>query len=188
MARQFISKANSEYEKDYKTYFIEGESKDKNVGAPFLIKGQNKDIGVVLIHGYMAAPLEIKELAVYLGRKGIPVYGPRVRGHGTSPEDLAIRSYQEWLASVEVGYAIMQNHCDRVVVGGFSNGAGLALDLAARIDGLAGVFAVCTPLKLQHISTKLVPAVDAWNRLMSRVRFEDARIPTSTICAIRYQV
>ncbi len=175
IAKHFLRKASSEYEEDYKTYFIEGESKDKNVGAPFLIKGQNRDIGVVLIHGYMATPLEIKELALFLGRKGLTVYAPRVKGHGTSPDDLAIRSYQEWLESVEVGYAIMHNLCDRIVVGGFSNGAGLALDLAARIDGVAGVFAVSTPLKLQYISTKLVPAVDAWNRLMSRVRFDDAR-------------
>jgi len=175
LARHILRKAGSEYEEDYKTYFIEGESKDKNVGAPFLIKGQKRDIGVVLIHGYMATPLEIKELALFLGQKGLPVYAPRVKGHGTSPDDLAIRSYQEWLASVEVGYAIMNNLCDRIVVGGFSNGAGLALDLASRIDGVAGVFAVSTPLKLQYISTKLVPAVDAWNRLMSRVRFDDAR-------------
>jgi esterase/lipase len=79
------------------------------------------------------------------------------------------------LHSVEVGYAIVQNLCKRVVVGGFSNGAGLALDLAARIEGLAGVIAVSTPLKLQYISTKLVPAVDVWNRLMGRVHFDDAR-------------
>ncbi len=175
LAKYLLEKASAEYEEDYKTYFIEGESKDKNVGTPFLIKGRNRDIGVVLIHGYMASPLEIKELALFLGRKGLSVYAPRVKGHGTSPDDLALRSYQDWMASVESGYAIMSNLCDRIVVGGFSNGAGLALDLAARIDGVAGLFAVSTPLKLQYISTKLVPAVDAWNRLMSRVRFDDAR-------------
>jgi esterase/lipase/1-acyl-sn-glycerol-3-phosphate acyltransferase len=175
IASNFFKRARLEYEQDYETYFIEGESKEKDVGAPFLIKKRNKKVGVLLIHGYMAAPLEIKELAVFLGRKGLTVYAPRVKGHGTSPEDLAIRSYREWLESVEAGYVVVQNLCDKIVVGGFSNGAGLALDLAARIDGLAGVFAVSTPLKLQHISTKLVPAVDAWNRLMSRVRIEDLR-------------
>ena len=175
IAGDFLKKANLEYEQDYKTYYIEGESKEKDVGAPYLIKGRNKKVGVLLIHGYMAAPLEVKELAKFIGRKGATVYAPRVKGHGTAPEDLAIRSYQEWLESVESGYVIMQNLCDKIVVGGFSNGAGLALDLAARIDGLAGIFAVNTPLKLQYISTKLVPAVDAWNRLMSRIRIEDAR-------------
>ncbi len=175
IAKHLIKKAQTEFEQDYNTYFVEGESKGKDVGAPFLMKGTGRDIGVVLIHGYMAAPLEVKGLALYLNRKGAWVYTPRVKGHGTSPDDLAERSYQQWLESVEVGYAIMHNLCKRVVVGGFSNGAGLALDLAARIDGVAGVFAVSPPLKLQYISTKLVPAVDAWNRLMSRVRFDEAR-------------
>jgi esterase/lipase len=175
LAKDFLKRASSEYEEDYKTFFIEGESKEKDVGAPFLIKGRNTKVGIVLIHGYMAAPPEIKELAVFLGSKGLTVYAPRVKGHGTSPEDLAIRSYQEWVESVEAGYVIAQNLCDKIVVGGFSNGAGLALDLAARINGLAGVFAVSTPLKLQYISTKLVPAMEVWNRLMSRMRIEDAR-------------
>jgi esterase/lipase len=139
------------------------------------MKGKNRRLGVVLIHGYMAAPLEVQELALFLSRRGLWVYAPRVKGHGTSPEDLAMRSYQEWIDSVDDGYAIIQNLCKRVVVGGFSNGAGLALDLAARVNGIEGVFAVSPPLRLQDISSKLVPAVDVWNRLMARVRLDDAR-------------
>ncbi|UCH21902.1 MAG: alpha/beta fold hydrolase [Deltaproteobacteria bacterium] len=175
IAKHLAKNASAEFEKDYEAYHIPGESKEKDVGAPFLMRGKNRKLGVVLIHGYMAAPLEVKKLARFLAQKGLWVYAPRVKGHGTSPDDLAERSYQEWIASVEVGYAIMQNLCKRIVVGGFSNGAGLALDLAARIDGVAGVIAVSTPLKLQYVSTKLVPAVDVWNRLMSRVRFDDAK-------------
>ena len=175
IAEHLLRKTNFEFENDYKAYFIEGETKEKNVGTPFLIKGQSRKLGVVLIHGYMAAPLEVKELALYLSRKGLWVYAPRVKGHGTSPEDLATRSYQQWTDSVDDGYAIIQNFCKKVVVGGFSNGAGLALDLASRVNGIEGVFAVCPPLRLQDISSKLVPAVDVWNRLMSRVRLDDAR-------------
>jgi esterase/lipase len=175
IAEHLLRKTNVEFENDYKAYFIEGETKEKNVGTPFLIKGKRSKLGVVLIHGYMAAPLEVKELALYLSRKGLWVYAPRVKGHGTSPEDLATRSYQQWTDSVDDGYAIIQNLCKRVVVGGFSNGAGLALDLASRVNGIDGVFAVSPPLRLQDISSKLVPAVDVWNRLMSRVRLDDAR-------------
>jgi esterase/lipase len=122
----------------------------------------------------MAAPLEMKELARYLGKRGIWVYAPRVKGHGTSPEDLATRNHEEWIESVDRAYAIIANLCKRVVVGGFSNGAGLALDLAARNPHVAGVFAVCPPLQLQDISSRLVPAVDVWNRLMKRVHLNEA--------------
>ena len=176
IAARLVRRAQDEFLQDYNTHFIEGESKPKQVGMPYMIRGRSRDVGVVLIHGYMAAPLEVKELAAYLGRKGLWVYAPRVKGHGTSPEDLAETSYQQWTDSVDIGYAIMRNTCRRVVVGGFSNGAGLALDLAARTQGTVGVFAICPPMRLQDISTRLVPAVDVWNKLMKRVRLEEARV------------
>ncbi|MDH3875926.1 MAG: 1-acyl-sn-glycerol-3-phosphate acyltransferase, partial [Desulfobacteraceae bacterium] len=114
-----MKKAVEEFEQDYKTYYIEGESKKKDVGRPLLVKGTSKDIGVVLIHGYMAAPLEVRELAAYLGRRGFWVYTPRLKGHGTAPEDLAIRTFKDWVASVDAGYAVVSNICRQVVVGGF---------------------------------------------------------------------
>jgi len=176
VAGYLIKKALYEYEEDYNKFYVEGESKKKDVGMPCLVKGRSRDMGVVLIHGYMAAPPEVKELADYLGRKGLWVYVPRVKGHGTSPEDLAERSYKNWIESVDDGYAIIDSLCKRVVVGGFSNGAGLALDLADRVKNIEGVFAVCPPLRLQDFSTKFVPAVNVWNKLMNRVHLDDAKM------------
>jgi esterase/lipase len=175
VVRYLLEKEVREFEEDYKTYYIEGESKKKDVGTPFLIKGDSRDIGVVLIHGLMAAPLEIAELAAYLGSRGLWVYAPRLKGHGTSPEDLATRTYMDWVESVDTGYAIMSNICKRVVMGGFSAGAGLALDLALRVKDVKGVFAVCPPMRLQDFSSKFVPAVDVWNRLMEKIRLEGAK-------------
>jgi esterase/lipase/1-acyl-sn-glycerol-3-phosphate acyltransferase len=169
-------RACSEFDKDYRQFFVEGESKKKEVGSPFLIRGSFRRTGVVLVHGYMAAPLEMKELAEYLSRKGLWVYAPRVKGHGTSPDDLAQTRYPAWVETVDCAYALMRSLCRRVVVGGFSNGAGLTLDLAARVSDVAGVFAVSPPLRLQDFSTRLVPAVDVWNRLMKKVRLGDAQV------------
>jgi len=168
VSKYLIDRALKEFEDDYKAFLIAGESKKSEIGMPFLVKGKTAELGVLLVHGYMAAPFEMKELAGYLERMGIWVYVPRVKGHGTSPEDLAGRKYEEWIKSVEDGYAIMNSICRHVVAGGFSNGAGLALELASRIKNLSGVFAICPPLKLKDFSSKLVPAVDAWNRLMER--------------------
>jgi len=171
-----MKKAVDEFEQDYKTYYIEGESKKKDVGRPLLVKGTSKNMGVVLVHGYMAAPLEVRELADYLGRRGFWVYTPRLKGHGTAPEDLAIRTFKDWVASVDAGYAVISNICRQVVVGGFSAGAGLALDLAARVNSVKGVFAVSPPLRLQDFSSKFVPAVDVWNRWMKKVRLDGAKM------------
>jgi len=77
-----------------------------------------------------------------------------------------------WIHSVEQGYVIMRCLCPRVVAGGFSTGAGLALELAARISDLAGVFAVSPPMKLQDASSRLAPAVDVWNRWMTKMHME----------------
>jgi esterase/lipase len=115
------------------------------------------------------------ELAEYLGSKGLWVYVPRLKGHGTSPPDLASRTYPDWVESVDEGYAIMSNICRRVIVGGFSFGGGLVVDLAARVPGVAGVFAVCPPMKLQDISSRLAPAVGLWNRLMDIVNYGVAK-------------
>jgi esterase/lipase/1-acyl-sn-glycerol-3-phosphate acyltransferase len=169
-AKTLMEHSVDEYKKDYEAFYIEGESKPMEVGMPFLIKGRSKELGVVLFHGYMAAPLEMKQLAEYLGRMGLWVYVPRLRGHGTSPEDLATRSYHDWKESVDRGYAVVDSLCRRVVAGGFSTGAGLALDLAARVKKVAGVFAVSAPLQLKDFSSRFAPAVDIWNRLMQRAR------------------
>ncbi|MFZ0243043.1 MAG: alpha/beta fold hydrolase [Desulfobacterales bacterium] len=167
-------RALTAFDADYEQFFIQGESKPKEVGRPFLLRGSSRRIGVVLIHGYMAAPLEMRELAQYLARRGLWVYVPRVKGHGTSAEDLAQTRFTDWMETADEAYALMRSLCRRVVVGGFSNGAGLALDLAARVVDTAGVFAVSPPLRLKDFSARFVPAVAVWNRLMKKVRLDDA--------------
>ncbi len=176
IADHLKKRALLQYNEDYEAFYVEGESKAKEVGIPYLIRSRSRKVGVVLVHGYMAAPPEVRELADYLGRKGYWVYAPRLRGHGTSPDDLATRSYQDWVVSVDEAFAIANSTCKKIVVGGFSTGAGLALDLAARsVKGLIGVFAVSPPLRLQDFSTRFVPAVDTWNRWMKLVGLEKAK-------------
>jgi len=175
IVRLLMAKALEEFDTDYEKYFVKGETKEKRIGRPFLIKGKPGNIGVVLIHGYLAAPQEVRALAEYLGRRGLWVFVPRLKGHGTSADDLATRTVSDWTDTVDRGYAIIRSLCPKVVAGGFSNGAGLALDLATRVDGLSGVFAVSPPMRLQDFSAKFIPAVGAWNRLMDMVRFEEAK-------------
>lgn len=176
LSTHLIATADFEFEKDYANFAIQGESKKKNVGRPFYLKSDALDLGIFLVHGYMAAPLEIRTLAAYLNNLNITVYAPRLKGHGTSPEDLAQCHYMEWVESVEKGYTVVKNRCDRVIAGGFSMGAGLAIDLAARVDDLCGLFAIAPPLKLQNFSSNFVPAVNLWNRLLKRIHIDRNRM------------
>jgi len=168
VAKDLMAQDEKEFESDYHEYYIQQESKPMGVGRPFLVKGKLKKVGILLSHGYMAAPREVEGLARFLGKMGYWVYVPRLKGHGTAPDDLALRSYQDWMRSIDRGYAIISSICRKVVVGGFSTGAGLALDLAARVEEIAGVFAVAAPMTLMDFSSKFAPAVDMWNRIMDR--------------------
>jgi esterase/lipase len=123
----------------------------------------------------MAAPAEVKGLARYLGKMGFWVYAPRLKGHGTTPEDLAACTFQDWIECMDAGYAALSNLCRRVIAGGFSTGAGLALDLAQRVPAVAGVFAVSAPLRLQDLAARFVPAVDVWNRFMALFHLDEAQ-------------
>ncbi|MGD8209250.1 MAG: alpha/beta fold hydrolase [Desulfobacterales bacterium] len=168
VAKYLMEQAVAEYKTDYKQYYVEGESKSMEVGMPFLIKGKSRNVGILLSHGYMAAPMEVRYLADYLGGMGFWVYVPRLKGHGTSPDDLATRSYKDWVESIDRGYALISSICRKVIVGGFSTGAGLALNLATRVNEIAGVFAVAAPMTLKDFSAKFAPAVDIWNRIMDK--------------------
>jgi len=176
VARHLKQSAEKAFEADYHRFYVAGESKPKAIGKPVLIRGRSRRLGVVICHGYMAAPAEVKTLADHLGHRGYWVYTPRLKGHGTAPEDLARCSYQDWIHSMEQGYLLMRHQCRRVVVGGFSTGAALALELAQRIPDIAAVFAVSTPLRLKYMTASLAPVVDTWNRLMNRVHLDEAKM------------
>jgi len=175
VVRMLMKRALDDFNRDYDAFFAPGTSKARDVCRPFLIKGDRRRVGVVLAHGYMAAPEEVRGLATYLGKMGFWVYAPRLKGHGTAPEDLAACTYQDWIESMDAGYAIISNLCHRVIAGGFSTGAGLALDLAQRVTAVAGAFAVSTPLRLQDMAARFVPAVDMWNRFMARFNLDEAQ-------------
>jgi esterase/lipase/1-acyl-sn-glycerol-3-phosphate acyltransferase len=168
-------RADQEYENDYKTFFRTGESKARDIGRPYVIKGRSRQMGVVLVHGFLAAPEEVSELAGFLGEKGLRVAVVRLKGHGTSPEDLAQRSADDWRESVDSAYAAMVLECKRVVLAGFSFGGGLALDCAARNRNVAGVVAVCPPLRLNDLSTYFAPSLAIWNRLMDAVHYRKGK-------------
>ena len=68
--RRLVREAVEEFAEDYRHFSIPGESKPPGVGRPFMVRGRTRRIGVVLTHGYMAAPLEVKGLADYLGSRG----------------------------------------------------------------------------------------------------------------------
>ncbi len=170
LGRYLLKKAITAYKDSCKSFRTDKEK--VCIGKPFLFPGWRRKTGVVLIHSYLAVPEEVRELATYLRKRGVWVYALRLPGHGTSAEDLSQRKYREWVEAVEQAYVLMSAFCDRVVVGGMAVGGSLALDLAGRVDKVAGVFAVCPPFSLGDYSTRFMPVVDVWNRMLNAMKKE----------------
>ncbi|MCX5849704.1 MAG: alpha/beta fold hydrolase [Deltaproteobacteria bacterium] len=165
----FVRLDKNLFEKDYQEYYIKDESKPRNIGEPFFLKRFFSRKGVILVHGYMAAPEEIRPLADYLYKNGYNVYGVRLRGHGTAPEDLALRNWEKWYDSASRAYIIMKNSVGTFSIGGFSMGAGIAMLQSANKPGrFAGVVSINAPFKLKGIASKFASIVVAWNKLLSK--------------------
>lgn len=158
------------FEEDYARCAQSGESKPPEVGRPFLLTPSRIRASLVLVHGYMAAPLEVRAMADYFVERGYAVYGVRLKGHGTSPEDLARAPWRQWYDSVNRGYAVARSLSDAVVLGGFSMGGALALLAAARKrDRIRAVFSICAPLELRNYFARHASSVVAMNNLLNRL-------------------
>jgi len=136
-------------------------------GEPYLLaQGGGRKLGVVLVHGFLSSPAELRDFGDTLAALGYPVIGVRLCGHGTSPHDLRDREWADWLGSVRRGVEIMSAFADRVCLVGFSTGGALALRLAAeRHEKLAGVVAVSVPIKFRNRNLMFVPVVHGINKM-----------------------
>jgi esterase/lipase len=162
--KDLLEAEHSLFNRDYQAYFLEGETKPQHIGEPFFLRNSSSKTGVLLVHGLMAAPEEVRQWGDFLYAKGYTVYAPRLAGHGTSAIDLSTRHYDQWMESVDRGTAILKTCCEKMVIGGFSTGAGLALYQAIqKPDAFDGVISICAPLKFKGVSANFVEILHAWN-------------------------
>jgi carboxylesterase len=104
----------------------------------------------------------MRGLAVALADAGFTVELPRLPGHGTSVDDLATTSFDDWAAAAERTYEQLAARCSRVMVAGLSMGATVAAWLTARHPEIAGLVVIngaVAPLD-QAIRDGLQAAID----------------------------
>ncbi len=172
--KKFLERDREKFNRDYHKFYKEGESKPENIGRPTLQKRLLRNrYGVVVVHGYLAAPEEVRALSNYLYKRGYAVYTVRLRGHGTSPEDLATRRWESWYQSVNRGYVVMKNLTRKFAIVGFSTGAILSIYQAAQKNGhLSCAISINGPLYLKNIASSFASTVVLWNRLLDRMRIK----------------
>ncbi|HKZ82895.1 MAG TPA: alpha/beta fold hydrolase [Anaerolineae bacterium] len=117
---------------------------DPDAGEPFFFAGGS--IGCVLLHGFTAAPREMRPMGEFLNERGITVYGARLAGHGTCPEDLARTAWRDWYTSALGAVQRLRERCRAVFACGLSLGGALSLLLAAHKE-VDGAIAINTPLR-----------------------------------------
>jgi carboxylesterase len=148
--RTLLLQECEQYDKDYTSSFIEGVSKSKIMGSPIFLENVDSEYGILLMHGYLAQPEEVRLFAEYLHAKGYSVYVPRLPGHGTTPEDLLTRSWIEWYDASRRGYEIIRECAPKIIAAGFSMGAGLALlNASQHPDEFCAVVSVSAPVRMK---------------------------------------
>ncbi|NOR56197.1 MAG: alpha/beta fold hydrolase, partial [Sulfurovum sp.] len=154
------------FENEYKT-FVGKVPKREDKGAPIILYNERFDRGLVFAHGYMAAPKEIETLAHFLFAKGINIYVPRLRGHGTDPKALLNVTSKEWETDFERAFTAMRQVCSKVYIGGFSTGGLLALIHGAAYE-VDGVIVINSALKLHDLRVSyVVPTLHFFNEMIA---------------------
>jgi len=154
------------FEEEYIQY-KEVSPTEEDKGAPIILFDAKNDIGVVLSHGYMAAPKEMRTLAEYLFAKNINVHVIRLRGHGTDPQALKEVTMQDWETDFERAFVAMRQVCNKVYIGGFSMGGLLALEHASQYK-VDGVIVINSALKLHDLRVSyVVPTLHFFNEMIS---------------------
>ena len=97
---------------------------------PFYAEGSN--VGVLVSHGYTGSPQSVRPLAEGLAEEGFTVALPRLKGHGTTPTDMATGTASDWVADVEGAAAWLRERCDALFMAGLSMGGTLTLYMAGQ--------------------------------------------------------
>jgi carboxylesterase len=110
---------------------------------------QQKDVGVLLIHGFTGTTAELRPLGKHLNQKGYTVYAPLLKGHGVNPEEMKCTTWVDWWVSAKEGYERLRDEgCKHIVVMGLSMGGLLAMKIA-QYEPVMGIATLCSPVKVR---------------------------------------
>ncbi len=102
-----------------------------------------------LIHGYTGSPTDFNGLPFYINEKfDFRVKGLLLPGHGTVIKDLDKVTYEDVVDKIESDFKKEIDKGNKIIIGGVSFGALMALRLAANYS-VGGVINVCVPYSMK---------------------------------------
>ncbi len=81
-------------------------------------------------------PTSIRYYAEGLAKAGFTVAVPRLKGHGTTPDDMARSTASDWIRDLEQGLAWLKERCDTLFITDLSMGGTLTLYMAGQYPGM----------------------------------------------------
>jgi len=105
-------------------------------------------LGVVVLHGLGGTPHSVLPITAAVHGAGYMTVAPLLPGHGTAPDDLIGRTWDEWLGAAMSVCDELTARSDGIALIGQSLGATVALATAAQrsdVRGVAAINALVTP-------------------------------------------
>jgi carboxylesterase len=132
--------------------------------------GANKEIGILLVHGFTGSPASMRPWAEYLNQRGYTVKVPLLPGHGTTPEDLNLVKWEEWPAKVESDLQELLRTCRKVFICGLSMGGGTTLNVASKYSKeLSGIILVNPMIHVKFVPHQLAWAISRFQKMRESV-------------------
>ena len=133
-------------------------------------KGETKEVGILLIHGFTGSPSSMRPWAEFMHQQGYTVRVPRLPGHGTKPEDLNEVKWQEWPRKIESELRELQKSCSKIFVFGLSMGGGLTLYTTQNHqEKLAGIVLVNPMIHIPFVTPTFAKIVSKFTKMRSAV-------------------
>ena len=122
-----------------------------NLKEEYFLPGNNE--ACLLIHGFTSTPAELRELREKIHEIGYTVLGVKLKGHGTTAEDMEKSTYLDWIESAVEGYRKLKDKYEKIYVIGHSMGSLLALHIAKNFN-IDKVIALSPPLIIKNKSAR----------------------------------
>jgi esterase/lipase len=147
-------------------------SKFSNINSsnndPFILfPKKSNGVSVLLVHGLLSSPAEVRGFGDYLCGIGYTVIGARIIGHGTSPYDLMQYEYSDWIDSVYKYFEISCMLSQNIVIVGFSTGGVILLrDEFVNDPRVKSVVVISAPIFYIDSRIKFVPIINGINTIV----------------------
>jgi carboxylesterase len=124
------------------------------------IRPEGASVAFLLVHGFCAAPDEMKTLGQFLENLGMASFAVRLAGHGTTPDELKKTRWTDWYDSVNEGLLLIKSwNPTHIFVAGLSMGGALSALLVSKSSGIDGLVLIAPALKVDGILPRLVPVL-----------------------------